>query len=234
MAEEQKGTQPTAPVANTEVDFDVLKDKANETFQKYKGIITILLAVIVLGGGGYYVYRTWIKAPKEAAANDAIFRAQRYFEIDSFQVALDGKGDEFSGFLSIIEDYGSTSAGNLAHYYAGACYLYLGNYDQALTFLGGYSGGDDHTQAVAYGMMGDAYYEQGNLDEALNYYEKAAKTSDTEAVSPFFLRKAGLVCEQKEDKERAKAYYERIEKDYPQSADALGIKKDLIRVTGAY
>lgn len=234
MAEENKEVQNNPVVSSAEVEFEVLKERANQTFQKYRTVIMAIIALVVVGGGGYYIYQVWFKAPKELAAKEAIYQAQRYFEIDSFQVALDGKEGQFSGMLDIISEYGGTGSANLAHYYAGASYLYLGNFDQAITFLSGYSGGDDYTQAAAYAMLGDAYSEQGNMDEAISQYEKAANTAPNEAMAPFFLRKAGLACEHTQKNDQAKTFYERIEKEYPKSADMLGIQKDIIRVTGSY
>ncbi len=49
------------------------------------------------------------------------------FESDSMDLALNGNGANY-GFLDIIDEYGSTPAGNSAHYYAGYSYYSKGDY----------------------------------------------------------------------------------------------------------
>lgn len=237
MAEENKKVeQPTTTPATggADVEFEIIKDQANAFFEKYRKLIFGVLAVVIIGGGGYYVYKTFIKGPKEVAAKEAIYTAQRYFELDSFQLALNGKEGSFSGFIDIIDEYSGTSSANAAYYYAGTCFLYSGNYDEAINFLSNYSSSDEYTQAMAYGMQGDAYSEKGEMDQAISFYEKAANYAPNESLAPYFLRKAGLLAEHSQKDDQAKGYYERIEKEYPLAADKLGIKKDLVRVTKTY
>lgn len=233
MAEE-KQQQPAPQTSSADVEFEVLRERASSAFEKYRKVIYAVLAVVIIGGGGYYIYRAFFKAPKELEAKEAVYMAQRYFELDSFQLALDGREGSFDGFVALAEQYGGTSAGHSAYYYAGACFLYTGKYDQALDFLSNYSSSDVNTQAMAYGMMGDAHSELGSMDEALSYYEKAANHAANGAVTPYYLRKAGLLCEHTQKNDQAKAFYERIEKEYPKEADKLGVKKDIIRVSGVY
>jgi len=57
-----------------------------------------------------------------------MFMAQKYFEQDSIRKALNGDG-QYLGFLAIIDEYGMTKSSNLSHYYAGMCYLKLGQFE---------------------------------------------------------------------------------------------------------
>ena len=43
-----------------------------------------------------------------------MFKGEQYFAKDSFNLALNGNGADYEGFEAIIDQYGSTSAGNLA------------------------------------------------------------------------------------------------------------------------
>ena len=79
--------------------------------------------------------------PKEVDAQSQIFRAEQYFEKDSFKLAFEGDGDAL-GFNDIIDEYGVTETANLAHYYAGICYLRLGEYENAIDDLKSFDSND--------------------------------------------------------------------------------------------
>ena len=67
-----------------------------------------------------------------------MFMAEKYFELDSFNLALNGN-TEHLGFLDIIDDYKRTKSANLANYYAGLCYYYLGDYELAIDYVSDFS-----------------------------------------------------------------------------------------------
>jgi hypothetical protein len=62
------------------------------------------------------------------------FLHKTWFEIDSFDLALNGQGDKL-GFLAIATDFGMTKTANLAHYYAGVCYMQKGDFASAIDQL---------------------------------------------------------------------------------------------------
>ena len=72
-----------------------------------------------------------------------MFKGEQYFAKDSFNLALNGNGADYEGFEAIIDQYGSTSAGNLAKAYAGICYFKMGENEKALDLLKSFSGSDD-------------------------------------------------------------------------------------------
>ncbi len=90
------------------------------------GIIVLLL--IIIGGNRYY-----LKPLNEEAAAD-MFYAERFFEIDSFNLALNGYGT-YPGFLNVIDDYGITKSAKISRYYAGVCYHQLGDHETAIEYL---------------------------------------------------------------------------------------------------
>ena len=59
--------------------------------------------------------------------------------MDSLNWALNGDGNNV-GFLKIIDKYSGTPAGNLAHYYAGVCYLKKGDFSNAEKQLRAFDG----------------------------------------------------------------------------------------------
>lgn len=193
-----------------------------------KTLIIALIAIIVvtLGVIGYLKY---IKAPRELKAQDEMFMAQRYFQMDSLNLALNGDGN-FYGFLDIIDNYGSTKAGNVAHYYAGICYLNLGDFESAIAQLKKFSGKDEIVTAMAIGAMGDAYMEIGDQQKAANQYNKAAKVRTNDFTTPIFMLKAAQTYEMMGDYKNALQGYELLKKEYPLSQESRDIDKYIGRV----
>jgi tetratricopeptide (TPR) repeat protein len=191
--------------------------------------LTIIVAAIIIIVGGYLGYKRFIVTPKEAEAQSQMFMAEKYFEMDSLNLALNGDGN-YLGFLDIINDYGITKSANLANYYAGISYLHLGQYQEAIDYLKDFDANDEMIGPIAYGAIGDAYVELGDLQQAVTFYEKAANKGDNEFVTPIYLMKAGEVYENLEKYEKALQAYQRIEQDYKQTSEGRQIEKYITRV----
>lgn len=230
----------TETTTSNSADFnvDAFKTEAIDAFERNKNVVYGGLALVLGVAGLLYFYFGVYKPNQNAAANDAIYQAQFLYERDSFQLALSGVHTpgqpEVVGFLDIIDQYSGTDAANLANYYAGISLLQLGKFEESVKFLQNYSGTDALTQAMAYGAIGDAKSELGQMDEALSFYEKAANFNPNEATSPYFLLRAGKLSEHTGKKDEAQKYYERIQKEYPAFGERVNIENELIRLTGKY
>src|SRR6185436_1438254 len=152
---------------------EVIIAKAKDFWDKNNKPIMIVCTAIILLVGGFYVYKNYFKNPKEAKANDLLYKAEEYYRMDSVNKALYGDG-LYAGFIKVIEKYGGTKAGSLACYYAGSCYLKLDSNDKAIKYLKKFSSSAKQIQANAYKLLGDAYADLGKNKEALDYYKKAA------------------------------------------------------------
>ena len=214
-----------------EENLEVVQDALSRTEQyiedNQKSLMIIVGAVIAIAVL-YLAYTRLYIAPKEEAAMSASFRAEQYFDLDSFRLALHGDGGSADGFLTIIDDYGMTATGNLANYYAGICYLQMGEFDNAIEYLKAFSSNDEVISAMAMGALGDAYSELGQTDDALSYYKKAG-TKENAFTAPMYLMKAGLILEQNGDYADALKVYEEIKSDYKQSNEGRYIDKYIQR-----
>ena len=152
-------------------------------------VISYVVGGIILVVVAYLGFNKFYLAPREKDAQSQMFMAESYFEKDSFNLALNGDGN-YLGFLDIIDSYGMTKAGNLASYYAGICSLHLGQYEDAIDYLGDFKTDDLLLAPVAAGAMGDAYLELGEADKALSHYKKAYSTNANEFTSPIYMMKA--------------------------------------------
>lgn len=205
--------------------------KTEQFIENNSSLLTIIVGAIVVVILGYFAYQRYYLVPKEQEASTQIFVAERYFEQDSLNLALNGDG-QYPGFVQISEDYGMTKTGNLANYYAGVSYLKLGDYEKALDYLNDFNGEGDIVEAWAVGKKGDVYMEMGETDKAVDYYEKAAGLIENEFSTPHFLMKAGMTYELLSQKENALELYKKIQTDYPQSKEARNIERYIARVKG--
>ena len=63
----------------------------------------------------------------------------------------------------------------------------------AIDHLSSFGADDEMISSIALGSMGDAYMNLGDSDQAISYYEKAAKNSDNKFTAPIYLKRAALV-----------------------------------------
>ena len=197
-----------------------------EDNQKTISIVAIALIVIV---GGYWGLKKLYFQPLEKEALNSIYTAQNYFERDSFKLALNGDGNSL-GFLDVIDEYSSTKPGKLAKYYAGVCYLHLGDYEQAIDYLSDFSTDDELVDATRNGAIGDANLELGNKEDAIKFYKKAAKVN-SDITAPTYLMKLGILYENMGDKAKAVEAYSEIKHKYSSSPEARSIDKYITRAS---
>lgn len=158
---------------------EVIIAKAKDFWGKYGKLLTIASIVVILVGGGYYAYSNFVVKPKEAKAAEVMFKAEEYYRVDSIQKALNGDG-LYWGFLKVIDQYGGTEAGNMANFYAGACYVKLNENEKAIKYLKKFSSDSKALNARAYRLLADAYADMNNGKEALSYYKKAGHTFESD------------------------------------------------------
>ena len=189
------------------------------------------LLVVVLGI--VYFFAMYLPG-QNLKAQKAIYLADFAFRKDSFELALNGRTGgavPFKGYAQVGNDFGMTKTGKLAKYCAGVCFLHLKKYDEAKKYFDACSPDDPIVGAVHLSALGDAYTELGNFDDGIKYYEKAAKFSDNEVYTPYFMLKAGMALEHQKKNDEAKKYYEQIRDNYPRSEESREIEKYIARVS---
>ncbi len=204
--------------------------KGEQFVEKNKNLLFYILLGILVVIGGYLAYHKYVMGPKEKEAQAAMFVAEHYFEVDSLNIALNGDQANM-GFLDIIDQYGSTKSGNLAQYYAGICYLRLGQFDNAIASLKEFSSDDKIIQPMALGAIGDAYLELNDNTNALVYYMKAVDAQSNDFTAPMFLMKAAWVHELNGDYTKALELYTKIKKEHFKSFEARDVDKYIARAT---
>jgi tetratricopeptide (TPR) repeat protein len=203
--------------------------RTEQFIENNQKIITTVVLVIVILVGVYLLFTRYYLRPLEKEASGQMFRAEQYFARDSFNLALNGDGN-YLGFLDIIEEYGITKSANLAHYYAGVSYLHLGQYDPAIEHLQEFSVNDRIIEPQKYGSLGNAHLEKGNLEKALDYYQKAIEADDNSFTRPIYMSKAAFIHELQGNYEKAIELYREIKRKFPDSSQSEEADKNIARL----
>ena len=202
--------------------------RSEQFIEQNQNKIIWVVAVIVAIIAGYIGFTRFILAPREREAQAEMFMAEKYFEQDQYEMALEGDGT-YPGFLDIISDYRMTRSANLARYYAGVTYLRQGEFTEAINMLKRFKPRDQIVGAMSFGAIGDAYLELEDMHQAARYYRKAYRYKPNDFTTPLFLFKAGLLFEEMGEFKDALLVYERIKKEYANSNEGRNIDRYIAR-----
>lgn len=229
MATEVKQKQVTGQTPDKSSEERAV-ESARHFWDRNSKFITYVVTALVLVVGGYFVYKNYFVAPEEQKAEDLIWKAQQFYQVDSFAKALNGEGPT-QGFLRVISRHGGTKAGNLAKFYAGSCYLELGDYNNAIKYLKDFETDQPAMKVRKNGLLGDAYSEQGKKQEAVDYYTKAGNTwADDDINAPEYLFRAALLNQELGKNKEAIALLKQIKDKYPLNPRASEVDKYLGRL----
>lgn len=219
---------------NEQNDAAEVIEKAKKFWDRNGKITVMILGALILLVGGFLAYKHFVQKPKITEAQDKSFKAEEYFRLDSFQLALNGDGVN-PGFIKIAQNYSGTPVGNLAHYYAGVSYLKLNQNQKAVDHLKKFSTDSKPVQQRAYKLLGDAYGDLGNGSEALNYYKKAARhfEEDQTASAEALFSAAYLAQHVLNNKDEAITLYKELKQKYPRTQQGFEADKYLAQL-GVY
>tara|TARA_B100001142_G_scaffold329370_1_gene392454 strand:- start:555 stop:1232 length:678 start_codon:yes stop_codon:yes gene_type:complete len=215
----------------TEDQFAQVEEAVGKTEQyiidNQKSIVTIIgiaVGLIVL----LKAYQNFYIKPLEQEAQTEMYMAELYFQKDSFNLALNGDG-QYVGFIDISDDYSLTKVGKLANYYAGICYLRIGDYENAIEYLENFSSNDIILSSLALGCIGDAYMQLGEKGNAIDAYENAIDNSKNEFTAPRYMMKLAMIFESDGNFKDALEIYKTIKTEFKDSKEASGIEKFIAR-----
>ena len=209
--------------------------KTEQFFQQNGKKVVIALAVVVLVVVGAYLYKSLVIDGNAETASEMIVEAQDRFAGENPDFALALNGDENgAGFLDVVEQYGSTAAGNIAKHYAGICYLRLGDLENAEKYLAMYDAVDELASEVVdaqnLGLRGDIAVEKGEYEAAAALYKKAVAASKNIYTAPLYLYKQTLVYAQLGNKAEAQKCLDALQTNYPMAAET----RDAEKVVGSF
>ena len=215
------------PVQDTKTKVDgsetASKIDFESFFDKNKKFIFGFFILILLAGAGYAGY-TYMAGTQDEEAQKEMFVAENYFQMDSFNLAL--KGDKVNrGFIDLADEYSLSKSATLCNFYIGVIYLKQGKYEDAIEYLKKFNAGDLLIQARAYSLIGDAYLELKDNENAVSYYSKAADYEVNEYFTPRYLMKLGMACEISNDFDGAAKAYGKIVDNYSKASEYNDARK---------
>jgi len=221
-------------------EVDVV-EQARDFWARYNKPISYIGSVIIILFIGWMVYKYMFKVPAQEKADKIVFVTQKYFSeftaaTDSSKVLIAAKvlnGDGRNpGALRIINEYSGTPAANLCEYYAGACYLQLGQFAKSIKYLKDFdANGANQIKSRALGMMGDASAELNKNDDALDYYQKAANVNEKDTyTSSEFLFRAALFAQSIGKQKEAIDLFKKIKSEYPLTERAADVDRYLAKL----
>ncbi|MBR5209349.1 MAG: tetratricopeptide repeat protein [Paludibacteraceae bacterium] len=220
---EQQEQQQAAEFSESMEKVENVLTCSEAFIENNKNLLLIVLGVVIVVVLGL-IWFLKSHNEKKAEANEAIYKAQSWFERDSFQLALDGREGEFAGFEEVAEEYSSTPAGNLACAYAGICYKNLGKNDEAIKYLKKFSADDNLVSPAIYGAIGDCFFESNNTKEAESYYKKAINSKNN-MIAPLYTYRLAMLYFNDGKNDKAASLMESLKEDYPQSNEARDADK---------
>jgi predicted negative regulator of RcsB-dependent stress response len=193
---------------------EVLQDSISKTellLEDNKKLISNVLIGIGVLIALIFGYKNWFSEPAEKAGFESIWMAQKYFEQDSILKAI-------PEFEYVAEEHEGTKAGNLANLYLGLTLIKDSQFDEALASFENFDASGELFPGLKLGLIGDCHSELGNITEAVTNYKQAAKLLDAKSVSPYYLKKAGILLEQNDDLDGAVKIYELAVNSYLKDA----------------
>jgi len=204
--------------------------KTEEFFKKYGNLLYGCVIAVLVIALAILAYNRFILQPKKQQAMDQLVRAERWFDAGEYELALTGDSNDL-GLEDIISQYGS-KAPEAVYMYAGVAKLQTGAYEDAISYLKKYNGKDPIMLARAQACIGDCYVELKDYATAVDYFTKAAKTTDN-ALAAAYLQKAGIAAEAAGNKEQALSFYKEIKNQWGSAPEAMEIDKYINRIETA-
>jgi len=206
---------------------------AEEMLEKYQkpALIGLGVLVAIVAAFSFYMYN---QSQNDLKAQAEMYQAVFYFEQDSLDLALKGiEKKDIRGLQDIADEYTGTKAGKLASFYTGIIYLRKGKYEDAISYLEKYDSEEGLYQARAWSLIGDAYSELNDSENAIKFYKKASDYKANEQITPSYLMKLGLQYELNKDWKDAGEAYDRIIKEFPKAQEVGDAKKYKAKVLQA-
>ena len=180
-------------------------------------VVYAVLGIIVLGLALFFGL-SYMQSLKNTEAQDAMADAVQLYESGEYIQALDGDMF-FAGLIEVADKYGSTRAGNLAHFYAADALFRSGDLERSLEYFRSFDKASNYIGASAYAGEAAIHETNGDHGQAADLYLRAANTFESAVTSPVYLTQSGRAYEAAGDLSSAQRIYETLKEDYPTSRE---------------
>jgi tetratricopeptide (TPR) repeat protein len=220
--------KPQKKISKREIKEDKLVTKYFEARQ-WVDENTKILSYVGIGLVGLVVIGfLWSKsrADSNEKATAMLAKVTQYYDEGRYDLAINGIPQEGTqGLQAIVDEHGSTQAGEIAKLYlANSCFA-LKNYDKALSNYNDISVSDKMITASAYAGMAACYEAKGDFGQAASYFEKAASKNMTTVQAPENLQKSAINFAAAGKKEKAIELLQMLKKEFPSSPYARDVDR---------
>ncbi|MCX6135800.1 MAG: tetratricopeptide repeat protein [Ignavibacteriales bacterium] len=213
--------KPKKRISKKEIKEDRLVTsyfEATSWYETNKKIVNGVLAGVVVLAILIVAYVNNVTSNNQKATTE-LGKVLPYYDQGKYDLAINGNLQEnIRGFQSIVDDYGSTKAGELAGFYLANCYFAQGDYDKALKYYLNVSVKDDLISASSLAGAGACYEANGDHAKAASSYEKAAFMSAKDVNVPENMFHAAQNHILAGNKEKAVELLKKVKKDYPNAS----------------
>lgn len=220
--------KPKKKITKREIKEDKLVStyfKATTWYEENKKLVSSLLTGLVIVVIVVIVVRNNMISNNEQATTE-LAKVLKYYDEGNYEAAMNGVPQEnIRGLLAVVNDYGSTHAGEFAKFYLANSYYATGNYDKALEYYLDVSFDDDLLQASAYAGAAACYEAKGNRVSAASSYERAALRGKQNVQAAEHLHLAALNYAAAGNKKKAIDLLKKVKKDYPTSSVAREVDR---------
>ncbi len=220
--------KPQKKVSRREIKEDRLVTAYFET-REWIEINTKILSYIGIGLIGVVVIGfLWSKNKAESndKATTMLAKVVPYYDAGKYDLAINGVPQEGTqGLQSIVDEHGSTKAGQLAKLYLANSFYTIKNYDKALEYYDDVSVSDKMITASALAGVAACYEAEGDLSKAASYFEKAASKNMTLVQAPENLQRSAVNYAAVGKKEKAVELLQTLKKEFPTSTYAREVDR---------
>jgi tetratricopeptide (TPR) repeat protein len=187
-------------------------------------IIGIIVGIVVLVGSviGYSIY----SENQEREAQAFLGYAEQLYIGANYETALNGDDSAMGvGFAAIVNNYGGTSAGNMARYYAAISELEMGNADMALAYMSDFDAPKGILGVNAINFHAVLLANSGDHKQAAAMFKKAADWDKNSSTTPANLLSAAQSALLAGDTTMAGNLADQILNEYDSSPAAANARK---------
>jgi tetratricopeptide (TPR) repeat protein len=220
--------KPQKKISKREIKEDKLVTKYFET-RRWIEENTKILSYVGIGLAALIVIGfLWSKsrADSNEKATAMLAKVTQYYDEGRYDLAINGVPQEGTqGLQAIVDELGSSHAGEIAKLYLANSYFAQKNYDKALRIYDDISISDKMITASAYAGMAACYEAKGDFDQAASYFEKAASKNMTAAQAPENLQRSATNYAATGKKEKAIELLQKLKKEFPSSLYARDVDR---------
>lgn len=211
--------QPTQTLTQSEKLLLRYEDSRDWFAHNQKFLVGGVIAIVAIIAGLWW----WStqKTAQEELAQTYLSRILPIYLGGEYRLAIDGdahrkvQGDPLYGLRYIVENYGSTDAGNRAALALGDSYYYLGQYDSASRYYDDASSDYPIAKAAIDAGKASIFEHKGNKPEAAKLFESAAKRDKDNPLNADYTLSAARDRQAAGDRDEAIRLYRALLEDFP-------------------